>query len=54
MYSEFFPWNNSDIILDFFLGNFSNGENFKLIRMDSDPSYLRVGILYKRKTTTFK
>jgi hypothetical protein len=46
MYSEFFPWNNSDILWDFFLRNFSYGQNFKLLRKDSDPSYLRVGLLH--------
>jgi hypothetical protein len=54
MYSEFFQWNNSDILLDFYWitanlswkfskGIFSYGNFFKLLRKDSDPSYLRVG-----------
>jgi hypothetical protein len=59
--TEFVPWNNSEIILDFFfsnlngfkleifLKNFSYGKNFKLLRKDSQPIYLRIGIrkIYK-------
>jgi hypothetical protein len=29
--------------LEIFLKNFSCGKNFKLLRQDSDPSYLRAG-----------
>jgi hypothetical protein len=43
MYSEFFPWNSSDIFLDFFLRNFSYGTKIKFLRKDFDPSYLRIG-----------
>jgi hypothetical protein len=50
----FFPWNNSNILLDFvlsnhrgfkleiFLRNFSDGKNSKLLRKGSHLSYLRV------------
>jgi hypothetical protein len=43
MYSEFFPWNNSDIFLDFFARNFSCGKKIKFLRKDFNPSYLRIG-----------
>jgi hypothetical protein len=36
---------NSDIFLDFFLRNFSYGKKIKFLRMDFDPSYLRIGTL---------
>jgi hypothetical protein len=44
--------NFSHGIISTFYWIFSYGKNFKLLRKDSDPSYLRVGILFFLSTIT--